>query len=346
VWSAVVNDSLGVPANYHVSVPRSATARDFPSFRELVAAATVQVCIAGSCQPNGSASVEDRRLVVTLSDSALIDRAFRFRPTSAQPTRSAPEERGLISLGKVTIAYIEPQLKLPDSATIAEAIAARRRYEASIRSIFRQIDGGTTRFGPLWMVVGERTRLYVNETHCHYDACMGSASAVLDSGWTIADTTIARLTVYRDSPSQRLDGIGRTRAVSILARRSGRTTVRVDGLRSTGDTMPSRQPPERALEREVNVIGPIELVEFGPRKDVRVGQPFALSLRVIERTGGVVPLVPAFVTVIDGKERTNYALSDSLRLQYSSPGRRTFVASFMGRTDTLVINVVAPAPRP
>jgi len=50
--------------------------------------------------------------------------------------------------------------------------------------------------------------------------------------------------------------------------------------------------------------------------------------------------------VIDGKERTNYALSDSLRLQYSSPGRRTFVASFMGRTDTLVINVVAPAPRP
>jgi hypothetical protein len=241
-WTATF-DGMDGPRSLSVHIGRGygqPFSRRFSSLAELVAAAGAAFCrpgmFADCSQADVSASVQDQRVVITLRDSTIIARLVGLRPGWAHVRHSRPEVPFAFRRDSTRIEYIDPQIPQPDSALRAEAAASRRRYQAEVNSISRGIRApGQGRDG-VWMAVGDSVAFSVTETRCHFDVCSSYNPVESDSGWTAADSSVVRLRAVVDSPGhRRLDGP----SVSVIARRIGRTSVRVRGLSGSGDTLPS-----------------------------------------------------------------------------------------------------------
>jgi hypothetical protein len=348
-WSVTVEGMDGPRQLALMARRRGTEARDFPSLEHLVRAAQAERCEGGMiarCSDSGMrATVEGKRVVLSLRDSAQIVRLFGMRPEIVTAWRQRPEEEGNLSPESVRVEYVAPELPVPDAAARAEAARARRRYEESVQTITRSIAGGGSSWGPLWLVVGDSAAVHIEETRCMHDACHSSFAPVHGSVWTVLDPGVARVgpaapragDVVHMSPRE-------TRYVKAL--RPGRAVLRVRGVTGPSDTAASSRPPARELERAVIVTRPIGRVTIVPRPvTVRVREPVTLRVRVVDRDGREIRGVPARLEVLDGDARQVLDASGPVRLVLTSPGRTRIVGRAGAHADTVTVTV-APTPAP
>jgi hypothetical protein len=297
----------------------------------------------GSCvRENTTALVEDQHVVLVLRDSAAIARLFGLRPATVDVWQSRPADTVRHQAARATVEYVAPQLAIPDAAALADARASRRKYEARVSTISRRIAGDDAEYGTaLWLAVGDSSTVAVQESSCHYDSCYGSNLTLDDSLWTVGDSSIARLKAV-GSERAILRALGAS--MQLIGRRPGRTVLRIVLPPLASDTAPSSSPPERVLTRNVVVTRPMRRIAFVPRPDsVRVGEAVVLRVRATDDQGRHYENPPARVTVDgDGQSYVTIA-TDSIRLDFRSPGARTIVARFGALADTITLRVL-PLP--
>ena len=234
----------------------------------------------------------------------------------------------------------------PTAYTRSEFAQARRRYEASINSYSRRIAiGEDWSLSPdrVWLQVGDSVAARVIETYCVYDTCSETASAPSDSGWAIADSSIARLQ-QPDTSARRLRYAYRRARYDIHALRPGRTTVSVRGVHGAADTAASESRPERDLKRTLVVTVPVTRIGFVTKPDtVRVNEPFTLDVRAYDAEGRVVPDVPAeIVREIRGGSVVTLP-GNSMAID--TPGVTRLVGRTRAVADTITIVVVDSSAR-
>jgi hypothetical protein len=318
--------------------------RDFASLVTLVASARAALCLPGMFGPCDSshtrATVDDGRVVLTLRDSAQIARRFGMRPAFVRVWQERHAKHERFADDSARVEYIAPQIPLPDAATREDAARSQRRYEASITTISRYITGGI-HSGSLWLEVGDSAAVSVTEMQCHYDVCTSAFSTPLDSGWTIADPSIARLQLAKPNSSDTVFILGGAPRY-VKALRPGRTTMRVRGIHSPSDTAPSSKPPERELAREIIVTPPIERVEIAPRPDtVRVGEIITLHVRALDHEGRDFAGLPWQLEVLDGENRGIHIGPEAVSLGFTVPGRARIAARLGIHTDTITVTAIA-----
>jgi hypothetical protein len=348
VWGIIVGGMDGPRILWVRLDSRTNEARRFPSLERLIAAARAQRCLPGmvaQCTDSSMrASVEHGRVVFTLRDSAQIARLFGMRPVFVRAWQQSPGDQDRYSSDSVRVQYIAPDIPPPTAATRQDAARSQRRYEASISTVLRFLDGGDP-FRPLWLVIGDSEAVSVGEMYCRYDSCSsGGYAAVHDSGWTILDSAIARLQpVQRDSTGNIEILIRGNERKYVKALRPGRTVLRVRGLHGPSDTAASSTPPARQIEREIIVAPPIDRVEIVPRPDsVHVLETFTLGVRVLDRDGREVNGLPWQLEVLDGEDRGIRIGPEPQSIMFSAPGRRRISARLGPHSDTLSVMVVVP----
>lgn len=335
-WSIDV-DAAGEPRSLGVRVTNGGEgARWFPSLAALVEGSLVFLCDRGmpmNCRPvDASARVDGGRVVVVLRDSALVAELFGMRPARVGVGYAQPDVAYRPRSDSVEVRYVDPQMPLPDEATRARAAAARREHMASIRSVSRGIvsDG---RGPPLWVAVGDSATVRVEESRCRYDVC--NPGAVADSGWSVADTAVARVLVGDRSVFPVM-----SYAVTLVGMRPGRTVVRVDGLHGSDDTALSRPPP-RALEAEVVVTEPIARVEIAVSDSVvAAGSRVSVRVRVVDVRGREVVGAPVRVRVEGGSSTLALTVVGAAVLRIEGPGDTVLRASYGGREAEVRVRVV------
>lgn len=344
---------IGIPGmggprtlSLHVARRHGEGARRFRSLEELVAAAPPALCVPlmfQACTPDiVAASVQDGAVVLTLHDSASVARLVGLRPEWATVWHGRPDAPSDFRFDSVRVEYVDPQVPLPDSALRMEAAAARRRYEASVNTISRYLSGPGRSGDQLWLAVGDSVTLRVDETKCHSDVCGGVYEPLSASGWRVGDSTIVRLRAVPDT-DRALRWFGRSPAVSVIARRTGRTRLRVLGLTGPSDTLPSSRPVPRELEVTVIVTPPVARVELAPRVQVaKVGQQVQFQTRAFSAGGRVIAGAPVQVRVEGGSYTRVMSAPHLYPVEFDSSGRYTITASFGGLSDTLLVDV-APA---
>ncbi len=324
--------------------PTDSTARDFTSLSSLVAAGHASLCGAGmimTCdQTRVSATVENGGVVLSLRDGARIADLFGLRPGSVLEYHRAPYDESPWSRDTVRVEYVAPEIPNPDSARRAAAVEQRRRYEISIHQTTRFITGWPPYTELLWLAVGDSLRVGVAEMRCVHDACSIGLTVVTASGWFVGDSSITALHGVSQGaalrPSEAL----------LVARRPGRTMLRVDGLTGPSDTTPSRTPPERSITRDVLVTVPIERVKISPRPDsVIVGSTVQFGVQAVDRAGQVIEGAPVVSRFDNGRYSRVYVGPAPFRASFETPGRSTIVASLGTRADTVVV-IVVPARKP
>jgi hypothetical protein len=169
---------------------------------------------------------------------------------------NTPPKLGEYGIFAAPVRYIDPPILL-DSAERVEVAKEHRRREASINRYGRGID--TWSHGrTLSMVVGDSVDLWVQYHHCLSDVC--STHDFMDreprdwGRWSLSDSAVA--TLHRSNRMGEADGFppnDRDRARKLVALRAGRTVLRVTGVHTAADTMPSLTPLDSILEREIIV---------------------------------------------------------------------------------------------
>jgi alpha-tubulin suppressor-like RCC1 family protein len=339
---------IGTPSGPRVLIlrvePTDSTARDFTSLSTLVAAGHASLCGAGmimTCdQTKVSATVENGGVVLSLRDRARIAELFEMRPASVAAYHRVPYDESPWSFDTVRVEYIAPEIPEPDATLRAAAAEKRRRYEISIHQTSRHITGGPPYTGLLWLAVGDSMRVGIAETQCTYDVCSRGLAVVTGSGWVVGDSSIAALHGVSQGAALRPP------EAFVVARRPGRTTLRIDGLTGPSDTMPSRTHPERSITRDVLVTVPVDRVRILPRPDsVVVGSAVQFSLQALDRAGQVIEGAPVIGRFDTGRHTQGFEGPGPFRAQFDVPGRRTLVASLGTRADTVAVMVV-PARKP
>jgi hypothetical protein len=343
-WGVMVG-SMDVPRIISLRVDRTkGRARDFPSLERLVAEGRAQSCVGGTigvCTNSGlTARVDSGRVVFILTDSLRIASLFGLRPEWVRPWRLSPEEPFNITLDSVRVEYVAPQIPMPDSTLRAEAARRLRAYEDRVTWTNRYIDGGLRGGGAIWLVVGDSTEVQLVEDQCVNDVCYGRSSVVPDSGWAVADTSIAHVHTMLPGTDRSVFHSS-TPAVYLVARRPGRTTLRARGLHGA-PTMSRRNDRERGrLSLDVVVAPGIGQVEIEPHADiVSIRKPLELSVRVVDDAGNPLEHAPVSITLIDGPHREVRGGNDPMTVYFATPGRRMLIAAFGGRADTSYVNVV------
>lgn len=319
--------------------------RNFSSLTRLVRAGRTVQCSPGmmiQCAELGMrATVKGDVVVLVLRDSARIFRLFGMRPRVVQAWEERPDT-AVSSLDSVGVEYVDPPIPEPDAATRTEAARSLRRHEASITTISRFIDGQGEHGRALWVVVGDSIPVRVSESHCTYDACtVGPHSATTDSGWSVADTSIARLQpVFRDTTSRhRYLGFLRARWY-LKALRPGRTLIAVRGIHSPSDSAPSSEPPAHEIRREVIVTLPLGRVELTPRPNsVVVRRQLDITARVFDTAGQSLGDVPVTIEVQDGSRYSTLSLVP-IAIDMSLTGPTRIIARVGPLTDTLTVTIL------
>ncbi|HKG95640.1 MAG TPA: hypothetical protein VKA84_27265 [Gemmatimonadaceae bacterium] len=367
VWHVVV-DGLDGPESISLQAGRGygGGARDFPSLDSLVAAGWTLHCAAGAGMSGDcardvvAARVEAGRVVLTMRDSATIRRLFGMRPPFVRLWHARPDAESRGDVDSVRVEYVAPQLPAPDAAMRAEAAPRRRRYEARVNEITRHISAGRADLAggvvsELWLAVGDTALLYVSEAHCSFDACgVHPSASVLDSGWSVTDSTVVALRNPPEPPRLGRSGTGSSAPAPVaaaVALRPGRTELRVRGLHSPADTMPSRTPVPRELRRRVVVTPPVGRVRIAPLPDsVYVGDTVDVRVRVTDRAGRPIEGAPAGLLVTGGSMNRFWTAAGPVRFVPTAPGRLRLIASFASFADTLTLDVrqrrTAPASPP
>jgi hypothetical protein len=340
------NDGMDGPLSLRLTIGRSAdSARKFSSLESLVGAGRASLCSPGmssQCADGKvTASAQDGQVILVLRDSTAIARMFGLRPVKVSAWVNRPSEKRRYPTDSVMVEYVEPQIPVPGVATLADAKASQRRYQARISSIRRFIDlGGDSYSESWWIAVGDTARVSVKELRCQYDVCHAQNIPVADSLWRIDDTVVAGLRSNAESEDKEILILGSS--VQIVGRKPGRNTVRIALPRLASDTEPSRDPPKRVLSREVTVTQPITRLELYPRVDsVRVNEVIELRLRAGDVLGQWHDNPPARVTVGEGDRKYITTVTKPLRVAFDKPGRHTIVAQFGARADTLSVRVVS-----
>ena len=205
---------------------------------------------------NVAATLENGRVVLSYRDSAEIRQLFGFHQDSILLLLDLPPAMGDAGALVVPVRYTDPPIVL-DSAERLAVGRERRRREAGINRYERGIAGGPHGL-TLSMTVGDSVPVYVQYYHCRVDLC--SEYDHLDSEardwgrWILRDSSVATLHRWNGwaeaagFPSNDSD-----RLRMLVALRPGRTTLRVVGVRTAADTMPSLTPLDSILEREIIV---------------------------------------------------------------------------------------------
>lgn len=344
-WSVAI-EGLDGPRRLEMIVSRDKPKpRRFTSLASLVAAANSSFCPPGHVgycpTPAASLSASGRQVVMTYADPITIARLFALRPRTVTVSRWSPTD-SLALQDSVTVEYVEPEIPQPNAETFAEAVRARRAYEASTRRITRYIDGGPESLGPLWLPLGDSALQMVAELRCHTDVCVGHTFDS-DVTWSIDDSTVTatRIVTPRSvdaDSSVVIVGPSRASALMITARRLGRTTLRAQLAAAASDTMPSRTPPSRAVERAVHIIPPVARVELTLASSiVRAGVAVDLRARAFDESGSRIAGAPIEVEVVGDSRKT--ADPDGRVRHTFAAGTSTIIARFFRRADTLVVSV-------
>lgn len=232
-----------------------------PPLLSIVRAGRVALCrenmVNQECSSeNISATLENGGIVLSYRDTAEIRQAFGLRPEAVMLSVNLPPEIGDGGMFAAPVRYIDPPIVLDPAERVA-VVTEHRRREASIHSYSRWIDGGP-RSRTLSMHAGDSVDVWIQESECLADVCGPNDytdSEKRDWGrWSLSDSSVAGL-----HPSNILDeGSGfpqndRDRARKLVARRPGRSTLRITGVHTAADTMPSRTPLDSILEREIIV---------------------------------------------------------------------------------------------
>jgi hypothetical protein len=342
-WSATIEGSEG-PRSFDLVVKaKDRRASAFPSLDSLVRAGTTSLCQPGMmvhCFPTSLvASVQDRRVVLHYGDSAEIARIFRLRPTSATFMTATPRGLRVPALSAVPIRYLEPSLPPLDSASRRDALQARRRYDASVNTIYRHLTGA------YWLEEDDSTQVGIEETHCVEDVCapyQGPRNVPRTWGrWSSSDTAVARLhpttgriTNWRLSPDS-------VRVMTLVALKPGRATVRASGVHDPADLQPGYNPVDSIVTAEVLVTPPVGRLAISPRpKRMRLGEPQSFTVRVVDRAGRVIEGTPVQLRwgnrATDGEtakmrflrtvaQETRFA-SKPVAVRFDKPGRYEIVA--------------------
>jgi hypothetical protein len=333
-------DGIDGPRSLALRVGGSdSTTRTFANLRTLVASEEPGLCTGGMiihCNPSGvSVSVDGNRVVLKLRSPEAITRLFGLRPDSVSVERAGPEDNWRPPV-RVKVEYVSPQIPAPDAAFRAEAARAKRSYLASINWIRRDIAGGPSGSGAIWIGVGDSIPINVSEMRCTHDVCSGS-SADLPGVWSVDDSSVARL--RRVKPDAGAFGSS-SPSLYLVARARGRTTVRVRLPESPADTMPFQEPPARTLERPVVVTNPAARVEISAHPDtIKLGEPLDLRVRVRDREGQAIEGAPVQVRYEDGGSAYVTSATGALRLELRRPGPHPIVATFGKMVDTVRVTV-------
>jgi hypothetical protein len=335
VWNAVVTGIDGPTTIMLAVFHRDSSARTFGSLAELITAGKLTVCPANWVQPTCAttrgvrSSVEKGRVVFTLRDSTVISHLFGTRPDSVALSRQSGWD-GSYESASVAVRYVDPQIPRPSAELLARAKQGQRRHRASITSVGRDISASRSGLdlADPWISVGDSIELRVQEVTCHYDNC-GLAESVENSGWQVKNERIVLL--------RQTCGRG---CVVAHGLRPGTTVIAVKGLHSPSDTVPSREPPPRRVERKITVGPQLGRIAIEPRPDtVVVGQSYLFGAKAFDRAGHVVPGVPVEI-VVDIGHRLLMPATRPSAAEFPAPGKRSVVASFRGLADTLVVTVV------
>lgn len=318
------------------------TPRRFGSLDELVAAGYVGLCRQGmiaDCRGSGTAAwVENGSVVLALRDSAVIARLLGLRPERLAVGMGRPGIYRYTPPDIAVVEYVDPQIPEPDSALRAEAARSRRANEAADTRIGRHLHATPESDGVVWVATGDSTAFLVTESFCQSDVCRSLRAELSAAGWTAADSSIVELRPYvnpRRPPS-------RTPMITAVGRRAGETRVRVHGLSGPSDTMPNSTPLPRELERAIRVTEPVGSVRLSPRvREARADEPVVLRGEVRDTRGRAIEGVPFRVDfgMTPRVQETRFGPAP-VQLSFDRAGRYTVVASFGGRADTLVVDVL------
>ncbi len=256
-----------------------------------------------------------RAVVAILCAAAFLAACAGHRRGPLQKPSEPDSVRVVVDLGTLA----------PDSGSrTPEVVRIRRRISAPGRSAVG------------WMEVGDSIPLRVIDTRCTPRMCVPLRDAVSDSGWEVADSSILRLRPVPGDPRA---------AVYAVPLRTGRTRVRVGGVHGPGDTLSGAGRLPRELALQVVVTEPVARVELRPRlREVDAGSPVMLHALAVDVNGRVLRGAPVEVQMHGGGRATHlWTRPGVLRFRFESPGRHQLIASFNGRADTLVVDVV---PRP
>ena len=251
-----------------ISLRFSDSSQSAPPLLSIVRAGRVDLCrenmVNQECSSaNISAALEDGGIVLSYRDTAEIRQSFGLHPASVMLLVNVPPEMGNSGLFVAPVGYIDPPIVL-DSAERVAVGKERRRREASINRYSRGIDGGP-HGRTLSIAVGDSVHLWVQYYHCLVDVC--SSYDLEDTGlrdwgrWSLSDSSVGIL--LRSNRMGEADGFppqDSARARMLKALRPGRTTLRVAGVHTAADTIPSLTPLDTIMEREIIVT---------PRADVR-----------------------------------------------------------------------------
>jgi hypothetical protein len=257
LWAAHLDDPTTLGLRFRGNFAKEAV----PSLLSIVRAGRADLCrenmVNQECSSAGvAATFENGRIVLSLRDTVEIRQSFGLHPASVQLLVNVPPEMGDIGVFAAPVQYVDPPILL-DSAERVVVAKERRRRDASINRYSRGIDGGP-HGRTLSMAVGDSINLWIQYYHCLVDVC--STYDFLDNEprdwgrWSLSDSSIA--TLHRSIVLGEGSGFptqDRDRGRVLVARRPGRTILRVSGVHTATDTMPSLTPLDSILEREIIV---------------------------------------------------------------------------------------------
>ena len=344
-WQVTVEGMDGPAIVSLFILPDSVAAREFTSLESLVATAKPSCAgvVSRNCGSDVKASVVEHRVVLTLRIPATIARLFGLRPATVSVLQRRPGEPYRFVGDTVRVEYVAPQIPEPNAVTQADAKRSRRAYEVSMNLVSRWIGNGDLSRGTqaLWLVVGDSATVSVEEMHCRSDMCRQPLYDPIPT-WSIDDSAVATLrTPGAGRTSARLSG---SRAAVIVAKRAGRTIVRASLPPSASDTLPSRTPPSRALQRTVHVLVPVERVKLEQTTDtLRAQQQAEFRAHAFDKSGRRIVGAPVQVNIAPGTGAASADEDGRVFLYLSSAGTQTIVASLRGKADTVVVQVLPPA---
>ena len=306
--------------------------REFTVLDSLVAMETPYICswfLGYPCRPWGlSASVVDRRVVITLADRTLITRLFALRPATIDVWTHRPGLDRPAPRASARVDYIDPQIPMPNAATFAEARRSRKAFADTGRTGRRAIVvDGFRGMEPLWLPVGESVVLHLQQSDCQYELCDDSALDRVAS-WSVD----GRAVELRTGP--------RGPTVVLGAVRPGRVTVRAVFDRSPADTFPYSSRLPRRLSATVNVtLPPARLELIPPPGPIIADSSIAIGLRMTDRDGRALDGAdPDFE--VNGSRWPLFAQSGVVRFGAGVSGDYTLIARLRGIADTVVLSVV------
>ena len=291
-----------------------------------------------SCRDSATIQVANGRLLITVRDSAMLALLFGDRPTRVAIVSSLP--RHTLRSSDV-VSYVDPQILPPSRNALAEYDRALGRDGWSPWTRVVRIGSPYGATDTVLMHVGDIAGAGVTEEQFRPVDVFNHRSDFTASGWTTSDSSVVSLAPSNAPP---LD-------IRLIARKAGRSSVTVHGLRGPSDELP-RSPRVRTLTRHIVVTNRLARVAIAPRpREIVAGTKLQLAARAIDIKGGVAEGVPVEFFVIydvpdqhgwDGKKFDRVADAD-----LTTPGRVRFLARFATFADTLDVQVVprkAPAP--